>query len=109
MTRTEERAARNEVLFRQANEKISDKGEELEIAGELPFLCECEEPTCMQILRLTQEEYERARSSARQFVLAPGHETRDAQPIETTDRFTIVKKSGVSAEIAERADPRSTA
>jgi hypothetical protein len=42
-------------------------------------------------------------------VLAPGHETRDAQPIETTDRFTIVKKSGVSAEIAERADPRSTA
>jgi hypothetical protein len=63
----------------------------------------------MQVLRLTREEYERARSSARQFVLAPGHETRDAETIEENDRFTIVKKSGVSAEIAEHADPRSTA
>ena len=63
----------------------------------------------MKILQLTKDEYERVRSRARQFVLAPGHETRDEQRIETNDRFTIVEKCGVSAEIAERADPRSTA
>jgi len=109
MARSEERAARNEVLFRQANVRISHKGEELELAGPLPFLCECEEPTCIEVLRLRQDEYGRARSGARRFVLAPGHETRAAQTIESNDRFTIVRKSGVSAEIAGLAGPRSRA
>jgi hypothetical protein len=109
MTRSEEMAARNEVLFREANEKISRKGGELDLSGRIPFLCECEELDCTEILPLERNEYERVRSRARQFLLSPGHETRDARTVETTDRFTIVEKSGISGEIAEFADPRSTA
>jgi hypothetical protein len=107
MARSEERAARNEVLFREANEKISRTGDELDFPGKIPFLCECEEPTCSQIVRLESDEYERARSSARQFVVAPGHETREANTIESNERFMIVEKLGVAAEIAEDADPRT--
>jgi hypothetical protein len=106
MARSEERAARNEVLFREANEKINRKGGELDFAGKIPFLCECEEPTCTEVLRLEADEYERARSSPRQFLVSPGHETREANVIESNDRFMIVEKVGVAAEIAEEADPR---
>jgi hypothetical protein len=109
MARSEERAARNEVMFREANEKISAKGEDLDFVGKIPFLCECEEPRCTEVLRLEPDEYERARSNPRYFVLSPGHETRDAQPVESNDRFTIVEKSGLSGEIAEQTDPRSVA
>jgi hypothetical protein len=109
MARSEERAARNEVMFREANEKISAKGEDLDFVGKIPFLCECEEPRCTEVLRLEPEEYEHARSNPRYFVLSPGHETRGAQPIESNDRFAIVEKTGRSGEIADQTDPRSIA
>jgi hypothetical protein len=109
MARSEEQAARNEAMFREANEKISAKGEDLDFVGKIPFLCECEEPACTDVLRLESGEYERARANPRYFLLSPGHETRGAQPIESNERFTIVEKSGVSGEIAEQTDPRSVA
>jgi hypothetical protein len=109
MPRSEEQAARNEVTFREANEKISAKGEDLNFVGKIPFLCECEEPNCTEVVRLEYAEYERARTNPRYFLLSPGHETRGAQPVETTERFTIVEKSGISGQIAEETDPRSVA
>jgi hypothetical protein len=109
MARSEERAARNEVMFREANEKISAKGDALDFVGKIPFLCECEEPKCTEVLSLEADEYERARSNPRYFVLSPGHETRGAQPVESNERFTIVEKTGISGEIAEQTDPRSVA
>jgi hypothetical protein len=109
MARSEEQAARNEVTFRNANEQISAKGEDLGFVGRIPFLCECEEPKCTDVLLLEHDEYERARAHPRHFVLSPGHETRGAEPIEQNDRFTIVEKSGISGEIAEETDPRSLA
>ena len=109
MERSEEAAGRNEALFRAANERINDKVRELGFAGRLPFLCECEEPRCTAIVPLTHDEYERARGDGRTFLLAPGHESRNAQLIETNERFTIVQKQGVEAEIAEKSDPRSPA
>ena len=109
MARSEEQAARNEATFRDANEKISAKGDDLDFVGRIPFLCECEEPSCTNVLLLEHDEYERARSNPRQFVLSPGHETRGAQPVEANDRFTIVEKTGISGQIAEETDPRSVA
>jgi hypothetical protein len=94
------------VLFREANEKISRKGGELDFAGKMPFLCECEEPACTEVLRLDREEYERARATPRRFVLSPGHDTRDPKVVESNERFMIVEKDGVSGEIAEANDPR---
>lgn len=106
MARSEERAARNEVLFREANEKISRKGDEIDFSGRIPFLCECEEPSCTAIVRLDNDEYAEARSSPRQFIVAPGHEERVTNTIEANERFMVVEKLGLAAEIAEQADPR---
>ena len=109
MRRSEEQAGRNEVSFREANEQINRKGGELAFAGRLPFLCECEEPTCTEIVQLTAAEYERARSNARWFLMTPGHQSRASEPIETSGRFMIVEKNGLEGEIAEQVDPRSAA
>ncbi len=61
-TQSEERAARNEVLFREANEKLGDERQELELIGQTPFLCECGDPSCTELIRLSLEQYEHVRT-----------------------------------------------
>lgn len=43
-------------------------------AAPVPFLCECSDVRCDELVRLTLEEYRRARSSGLR-VAAPGHES----------------------------------
>lgn len=105
--RSVEQAARNEVVFRDANEILEGRREELtEIAGRTPFLCECADPYCKEVVLLSLGEYERIRSAANRFFLAPGHRSRESEPVEETDRYVIVEKHGRSREIAEENDPR---
>ena len=105
-TQSEERAARNEVLFREANEKLHGKRKELDIDGRTPFLCECADPTCTELLRLTLEEYEHVRSQANWFLIADGHDAHEAPPAEEHDGYAIVEKEGVARRIAEEENPR---
>ena len=100
-TQSEERAARNEVLFREANEKISGKRRELDIEGRTPFICECGDPDCTVVLRLSLEEYEQVRSQPRWFLIADGHDAQSARTVESHDGYTIVEKIGVAGRIAE--------
>ena len=78
-TQSEERAARNEVLFREANEKLSDKRKELELDGETPFLCECGDPECTELRPpVASSEYEHVRSRANWFLSrAVDHDRRE--------------------------------
>jgi hypothetical protein len=102
-----ERAARNEVVFRDANERIEARREELTaIAGRTPFLCECSDVYCKAIIPMTLDEYEHVRDKANRFVLQPGHPTAEAKVVDETDRYVVVEKQGVSREIAEENDPR---
>ena len=49
----EERIAKNDAKFREANERISAAAEEHAVEGmRIPFICECADPTCMEIVRL---------------------------------------------------------
>jgi hypothetical protein len=105
-TQSHERAARNEVLFREANEKLGDKRQELEIAGRTPFLCECDDPTCTELVRLSLEQYEHARSQANWFLVAIGHDPQEALVDEDHDGYAIVEKIGVAGRIAEEHNPR---
>jgi len=90
----------------RSDEKISRKAAELDFAGKMPFLCECDEPGCTDILRIERDEYERVRANPRRFVIARGHEAPGEELVEATDRFTIVEKRGISGGIAEETDPR---
>ena len=53
MERSEEQARRNEEVFRDANERIAERREELVAAEDAtPFLCECEDEACTAIMRV---------------------------------------------------------
>lgn len=103
-----ERAARNEAVFREANELIEERRSELTaVAGRTPFLCECSDVFCKGLIALTLEEYEFVRAKPNRFILQPGHETAEATVVEATDRYVIVEKHGVSQRVAEETNPRA--
>jgi hypothetical protein len=105
--RTAERAARNESVFREANERIERRLEDLSLEhGRSPFLCECEDETCSEVVRLTLTEYEHVREHPRRFLVAPGHDTGEAEIVETHDRYVVVEKEGETGKIAAELDPR---
>jgi hypothetical protein len=104
--RSEEQAARNEVRFREANETLGEKRQKLELDGRTPFLCECEDPTCTELISLALEEYEHVRSRANWFLVAAGHDEETARHAERHERYGIVEKSGLAGRIAEEENPR---
>ena len=99
---SEERAARNEVAFRDANESIDDRRRELELGGATPYLCECEDQGCTQLVRLTLAQYEQVRATPRRFLIARGHSS-NGDVVERHGEYVIVEKEGISGEIAEDA------
>ena len=103
---SEERAAQNEVFFREANEKLGEKRIELSADGRTPFLCECSDPKCTVLIQLTLEEYEYVRTHPTWFVAATGHEA-DTPTAEDHGDYAIVEKSGVAGRIAKEQDPRT--
>ena len=102
-----ERAARNEALFREVNERIRDVSARFEVShGE--FVCECSDGGCTQTLTMTLDEYEAVRSRGDRFAVVAGHEDLAIERVvERKDRFTVVEKIGESAAIAERENPRT--
>jgi hypothetical protein len=107
MSTFEERAAKNEALFRSVNEEIEKLGP-AGSGGSTAFVCECSDGTCAQQLQLTLAEYEEVRSRSRWFAIAPGHVTEQIEHVvRSTDRYLIVEKdTPAAAEIVEISDPR---
>ena len=106
VTPSEARAAKNEVSFRKANERLGEKRRELAVGGKTPFLCECSDPHCTEIVQLTFAEYEHVRSNPTWFLIAAGHEADATATIKEHDAYTVVEKAGVAGQIAEEEDPR---
>ena len=102
-----ERAARNESVFRSANERIEQRIEELSLSnGRSPFLCECEDPLCTQAVRLTVEQYQTVRAHPTRFIVANGHPSGDADVIAHHDEYVIVEKRGTEGTVAAALHPR---
>ncbi len=109
---TAERVARNDAIFRAANEQISDTAAEQQMHDGVPLLCECCDPTCKEILTLSLSEYEEIRADSRRFLNVPGHD-KSAGPhvrvVARTDRYFVVQKVGRAAEVVAELDPRARA
>jgi hypothetical protein len=104
--------AKNEAIFRDANEHIQRRARELGFEQRVPFICECGEPECRELLRLTLPEYEAVRAGGARFFLLPAHESAVANAgcvIERYDGYLVVEKTGVAREVAEEHDPRKAA
>ena len=102
----EQRAARNESLFREVNENIA-RLEELHGAAEAApvFVCECANADCTEHLAVEKDVYKRVRERPRQFVVLPGHEDPQVEEVVETYRdYLIVAKTGAAGEIAEQTE-----
>ncbi len=105
MSLSDERLAKNEILFREVNERLDDLATAWSKTTD--YLCECSETSCAEIIELTSDEYERVRSRATVFVVLPGHERPEIEKVvEANERFMLVQKVVAVEEIIEE-DPRS--
>lgn len=108
--RTAERVARNDATFRAANEQISSRAEESGITEDVPFLCECADEACTEIVRLSSAEYERIRREPTWFLNARGHNAAGGAWVEVLERhrgYEVVGKVGHAGEVAQELDPRA--
>ena len=98
----EQRAARNEALFREVNENIARLDERHEAADGPVFVCECANPECTQRLSIDAETYRRVREEPRWFLLVPGHEDPEIERVvESRPDYLIVEKTGAAGDVAE--------
>jgi len=102
---SDERLAKNEILFREINERLDEMS--VPWSKTTDYLCECSEMSCTKIVELTNAEYERVRSKGTVFVVVPGHERPEIEKvIEEQEGFLLVEKLVAVDEIVEQ-DPRA--
>ena len=93
---TEQRIVKNNLTFREANERIRTRAEEYQApVSRIPFLCECPRPDCVQIVRLTLVEYSAVREDPKHFFTVPGHEAAESpvgHVVGHEDGYVIVEK-----------------
>jgi|ERR687896_494831 hypothetical protein len=89
-----ERIAKNNLIFREANEKIRARADDAPLEH-VPFLCECPDPECMTIVRLTLPEYQAVRADPAHFFTAAGHEEAEqtvGRVVSRNDSYVVVEK-----------------
>jgi hypothetical protein len=106
------RAAKNQSLFREINERIQtlNEGFSLVVPESGDWVCECANESCIELISLTPDEYEAVRAKPNRFFVKAeaAHCWPDVERIvERTDRYWVVEKYGVGAVVAADADPRS--
>lgn len=108
MPLSDERKAQNEAIFREANEQVRQAAALLPAAGAAtPFICECEDAGCREIVQLDAAEYEAVRAEPTTFLIAPGHPSSTGELVTDHGRYAVVRKTGTAGRIAEATDPRS--
>jgi hypothetical protein len=98
----EERAARNQSLFRAVNEKLKDSGSPFaEVPTTHVVICECADFDCIETLELSIEHYEQVRGNPTHFLVLAGHVYADVERVvEQRDGYMVVEKTGTAAEVA---------
>ena len=111
MATSVERKALNEGTFREANERLERSAVEvIGVAdGDLvPFLCECPQMECTEVVLLSLKEYERVRSASTQGFAALGHEDLEIEDVlERNERFVMTDKFGRAGEVHTQTDQRN--
>jgi len=101
------RAAKNQSLFRDVNERIEELSENLEARAMIGFVCECALKDCVEPLEMTHGEYEVLRRVPTHFAVKHGHEIEAVEEtVDYTNRYVVVEKLGVGALRALKLDPR---
>jgi hypothetical protein len=96
MSGVEERIARNNRTFREANEILRERVDDIKPEVErIPFLCECPTEGCTEIVHLTRAQYAGVRADASHFLTKNGHEHAErplGSVVSRTDDYVVVEK-----------------
>jgi hypothetical protein len=106
---TAKKLGRNEILFRQVNERLRELGESFSVVAEqADFICECSDERCAEQIQLTLDVYERVRSESRWFVVIREHARPEVESVawEISERLLVVEKPPHLAAEAIVEDPR---
>lgn len=99
---TAERIARNQHTFRSANDRIVAAAGEIGVEpGTVPFICECDDPACTEVLAITVTDYAAVRRHPRRFLHSSSHGDHVGELVEVHDGYVVVEKTGLEGEIAE--------
>lgn len=102
-----ERLVRNQALFREVNERISEVRSAT--VSFVEFVCECGDPSCAKSVFVSAGEYEAVCANPKRFFVARGHEVPEVERVVfDNDRFSVVEKT-VETEFMAKSDPRSGA
>jgi hypothetical protein len=92
----EQRAFKNEALFREVNVHIAELEDgSLSLADEglMPLVCECAETGCMAPIEVEPSVFEQVRKNPLRFFVARGHEQLNVESVvERRDGYSIVEK-----------------
>ena len=98
----EERIVKNEVLFREVNERIDEVHEPPDASFEI--VCECGNAACKMMIAVKPREYQQVRSEPTWFLVVPGHEAPDVETVvDATSRFNVVEKHADEDALARAA------
>lgn len=104
-----ENLARRQNLMREVNERIHQLRWAQSDGETIGYLCECSLVDCAETVPLGADAYDAVRGSPLRFLLLSGHECREVeQVVERHPDYTVVENVGEAAEIARRADPRTS-
>jgi hypothetical protein len=103
-----ERLAKNEILFREINERIEGIAQGQGVDDHVfDFICECPDAACTLRLPLTLKLYEATRSDPEAFIVAPGHDCPEIEAVALRGPgYQVVRKVGVAGALAREEDPR---
>ena len=98
MSRSADRAAKNEELFREVNSNIARLEETFGEKRTLELMCECERVVCHHALEIDPAAYADARSNPLRFFVLPGHEDpKIEQVMLRKPTYLVVEKVGEAA------------
>lgn len=104
-----ERAARNQAVFREVNEKIDQLNVRLsDLNAASEYVCECLDLSCTELISIPHDEYARIRRDPTEFVIVPGHEQPHVEEVVHREpRWLVVRKQGVAGAVAAQLADRS--
>jgi hypothetical protein len=94
VTTREIRLEKNQESFRNANQKLGNiVGDKVGRQETIPFLCECPDDECLDVVSVSLTEYERIHSHPDRYIVVKGHPTSPGERmVEERDGYWIVEK-----------------
>lgn len=104
----ERRQIENEMIFRNANEKVGDDINELDIqlikddypelaSGKdiiLHFICECSDENCAERIPLKLSFYQKIHKNRDAFIIKPNHQVKEIEKVIRTEKdYSVVEKN----------------